>query len=1406
MAHGVSGGAPARVARYTGQEDRKTRDEIRLDPPDVILTNYVMLFELLLTRPYERSHQEASNLRFLVLDELHTYRGRQGSDVAMLVRRVREASGVKHLQCVGTSATLAGPGTPAEQRAQIATVASRLFGTDLPPDNVVGETLRRSTAERDVTDPGFIGELTSRVSSPAGPPADLAAFRADPLASWLEDRVGIARDPATGDLRRADPLPGEGPGGLAEELAQATGHPAELCRSAIEATLMRGQAIQRDDAPFPVFAFRVHQFISRGDTAYATIESPDARYITVNGRSWAPGGRERRLFPLVFCRECGQEYYAVQLVKSGEDERLEPRDPTGRDADKTGIPGYLYASPENPWPTDPAEVLERVPDDWLEANGRLKSSFRGHLPQALSVAPRGEVGAEGVEASFMPSPFRMCLCCGVAYSGRAADFGKVGTLGSEGRSTATTIIGGSLIRGLREDPEGVPEHARKLLSFTDNRQDASLQAGHFNDFVEVGVLRAGLFQALSTAGPEGVEYDLLAARVAEAMNVPMEAYAANPSAKFGERESVEKVFREVVGYRTYLDQQRGWRITSPNLEQTGLLHISYKWLTSACEADEDWKGKHPALAGASPQAREAVARILLDTLRRELAIEVMYLDPFHQEQIAQRSGQFLAGRWALDPDEPMTSWSIAYPRPRRQGDSRFAFYLSARGGFGRLLRRTVTFPDHGERLSGEDAEIIMRDLLEVLADAGLVRPVDGPGDVPGYRVNAGAMVWRAGEGIDVPTDPVRTPRPPSGFRAPNSFFLDLYRREALEAPDLEGREHTAQVPAADREDREQAFRQGRLPVLFCSPTMELGVDISELNVVNMRNVPPTPANYAQRSGRAGRSGQPALVVTYCSTGSPHDQYFFRRPQRMVAGQVAPPRLDLGNEDLVRAHVHALWLAETGADLGSSLADVLDLAHPDLPVRDGLATDFASEHARVRALARASGLMASVRAELGDVDWFHDAWLDDAVNQAPRRFDEACDRWRSMYRAAQAQRDLQDKISADVSRPMDERRRAERLRGQAVTQLYLLESRDEDLAQSDFYSYRYFASEGFLPGYSFPRLPLAAFIPARRRTKRDGDYISRPRFLAISEFGPRSVIYHEGARYVVNQVTLPIETSESGDSSLPLREAKRCDSCGYLHEVTPNWSAEICDHCGALLGGQLRQLLRLTNVSTRRRQRITSDEEERMRLGYEIVTGLRFATRDGHEVKRLARATDGATPLVQMAYGPAATIWRINLGWRRRSNPNQLGFVLDTQSGYWARNEEQQDDQQDPMSAQQNRVVPFVEDRRNLLTLTPAARLDTTAMLSLMTALTNAVQVVYQLEPSELAAEPLPNVDHPGALLFYESAEGGAGVLRHLTEDAHALPEVARQALRLCHFDPERARTSAPRRTWPRPARPPVTTA
>ena len=223
-------------------------------------------------------------------------------------------------------------------------------------------------------------------------------------------------------------------------------------------------------------------------------------------------------------------------------------------------------------------------------------------------------------------------------------------------------------------------------------------------------------------------------------------------------------------------------------------------------------------------------------------------------------------------------------------------------------------------------------------------------DVPGYQLRAAVIHWQAGNGLSGAEDRVRRTLANEEGPRVNPFFRELYRGVAVTLSGLRAKEHTAQVPPAERQEREDEFSKAQLPVLYCSPTMELGVDINALSAVGLRNVPPTPANYAQRAGRAGRSGQPALVVTYCATGNAHDQYYFRRPTDMVGGAVAPPRLDLANEDLVRSHIHAIWLAETGQDLRGSLTEVLDVggSNPSLEllpkVRERLTDPAAAQRA------------------------------------------------------------------------------------------------------------------------------------------------------------------------------------------------------------------------------------------------------------------------------------------------------------------------------------------------------------------------------------------------------------------------------------------------------------------------------
>ncbi len=193
--------------RYTGQEGDDAREDIRHNPPDILLTNYVML-ELILTRIEERQLvTNAKGLSFLVFDELHTYRGRQGADVAMLIRRCREAFRSDDLLCVGTSATMASEGNSTDQTRLVAQVASKIFGQPIQAEDIVGETLRPNATDHDFASADAVKSLRDVIQNSVEPPADFPSFAASPLASWIERRFGIREEEGTGKRIRQIPSP-----------------------------------------------------------------------------------------------------------------------------------------------------------------------------------------------------------------------------------------------------------------------------------------------------------------------------------------------------------------------------------------------------------------------------------------------------------------------------------------------------------------------------------------------------------------------------------------------------------------------------------------------------------------------------------------------------------------------------------------------------------------------------------------------------------------------------------------------------------------------------------------------------------------------------------------------------------------------------------------------------------------------------------------------------------------------------------------------------------------------------------------------------------------------------------------------------------------------------------------------
>jgi hypothetical protein len=245
----------------------------------------------------------------------------------------------------------------------------------------------------------------------------------------------------------------------------------------------------------------------------------------------------------------------------------------------------------------------------------------------------------------------------------------------------------------------------------------------------------------------------------------------------------------------------------------------------------------------------------------------------------------------------------------------------------------------------------------------------------------------------------------------------------------------------------------------------------------------------------------------------------------------------------------------------------------------------------------------------------------------------------------------------------ERKNAKLEQAQANEQLALLE-RGKASGGSDFYTYRYLATEGFLPGYNFPRLPLYAYVPAVGAGGPKAAYLQRARFLAIAEFGPRSLIYHEGRAYRVHKAKLPPGLRAEAGGNLVTTTLFVCDECGAAHDREP----ERCHVCSASMArvDPIRNILKIDNVETQPAERITSNDEDRQRQGFDIQTVFAWPRRDGRIDVVSGVASEENDPILRLDYAPGATISRVNKGLRRRKEQTTLGFEIDPATGRWVR--------------------------------------------------------------------------------------------------------------------------------------------
>lgn len=1389
-------GFPVSYAKYTGQESADERARIRKDVPDIILTNYMML-ELIMTRQSESWMRDSitNNLQFLVFDELHTYRGRQGADVSLLIRRLKSWCD-NEVVCIGTSATMASAGTPNEKKQKVADVASTIFGASYNATQIVGEYLETCTDGK-VFSPI---ELRRAIDAGIDFQGDEDSFVHHPLTNWLELTVALKLN--EGFYERGVPLTLPA---IAEKLRSATEQESSKVIAVLNDLLRWTEKLNEKNRLLETrksyLPFRFHQFISQTSTVSVTLEPRSYRAISIQpGRYVKSDQEEKLLFPVLFSRYSGVDFICVH--KDVATKTLQPRNPsepivTLRLQDAKGenlkeenfADGYLVLDEgEEFWMDNPIEI---APREWLTKDeSRFRPEYEWLMPNPVFFNSKGEYSQEEIfplKGYYIPAKLRIDPTAGVIYEDSKTNEGtKLMSLGNEGRSTATTILSYSIINSLHLQKE--EDKNQKLLSFTDNRQDASLQAGHFNDFLSSIRLRSALRIALA-AHPGGLDVNTIAERVFDELKLDESAYALDPSSnpRFPDEDN-QKALKLYLLYRIFQDLKRGWRYTLPNLEQTALMRIQYKNLHKLCGYDDEFQNI-PYFNSIDAERRAEILTQLLHFFRTNFAIyHRMLLDDKAETENILKNKLDEKKLWSLDPNESLEAptYMVAIIPGRSTQKRIFFASMGPRSGFGKFLKRRMVEDGFTPFKQDEYREVIEQLCTKLASDAKILhKRTDlhgSTGVVDGYLLKTDFISWLPGDGETVEIDKTRLNAYKNLQLQPNRFFQQLFKTDFSQfGKEIVGREHTGQLSTADRIQREGDFRAGAISSLFCSPTMELGIDISDLNIVHMRNVPPNPANYAQRSGRAGRSGQTAVVFTYCAAMSPHDQNYFKAAPTMVAGSVVVPRIDLKNEELLTSHFNAYILMELAVkELNSSVADMLDLTvESNIRVREDIINSM--EHGlslhKKQWIANFKLVTSGILPELHSTWWFTDDWFDKKINSFVARFQKAFVRWVQLYLSALKMMNQAHIILKDPTLKSDNPLKIEAKSQYAVSQKQLALLKNDNRTSygndSEFYIFRYLAAEGFLPGYNFTRLPVRAFVGYRYNDQ--GEFISRPRSVALKEFGPQNIVYHNGSKYRINRMMV-LET-ESMQRKITLSHETGyafLDADAELANVDPITRAELRNGINSEHKTMLMEMAESEGVP---QERISCVEEERTSSGYRIEEYFRYP--QGIERTESLIIKKGDQNLLNLIFGQATELIKIN---RKLNKTEHDGFAIDKRNGKWLA---QKDLERQEVAENKKDVMVFVRDTADTLYIQPmqALGLSREQTVSLSYAIKRGAEKLFQVEENEIGVRVMGKEDKPNILL-YEAAEGSLGILSQLVQEPLKLKELFVESYRSMHFDPE----------------------
>ncbi len=1221
--------------------------------PDIILTNFKMLdFALMkqeLQNIWKGNIDGESQLRFLVLDELHTYDGAQGTDVANLIRRLKLKLQLDEgvLCPIGTSATI---GNQEEGKEQLCSYASDVFGEQFQLDSIIGE-------DRIEVDDFFPVKLKDTL------PAELEIRQCDisqydDVQSYMDNVRKIWLPQITSDpyeigvglthLQIVHDLLAITQKGIVtvQELMDALDdsnkdfravyrHSDDLARKVIESLLaLISMAKQDEEGRFPFLYLQV-QLWQRELSGILRYVSDKPRFTWRN--SIEPNDDTVAL-PMWYCRDCGASGWITSRKMTDRkfcsvisEVNKAFMDHSGdlllmnTESDRhTPIDDYLTECSFNAtYFIHTKDLTEAAETDKNAMEVRVcmkKTSKDGSKPRIVMACPE-------------------CDAKPIAFVG-----GKTATLSSV-----------ALSQVFASDFEVKEGKDRKMLCFTNSVQDAAHQAGFYEARTFRFLFRQSIQQYLKQQ-----QHPISLAELEdgfkkywkEQLNGDEYYYRMIP-ADLASRIDLKKDFRKGGDFKDLFkkdfDLRVDWEICSEfgltaqlgrTLEKTGAsaTYFPEERIKEVYDKMVPWLNDN--MFGYVAEQEKTFCQFLngiLHRIRIHGAVDHPYLELYRTNKLSKNdlnwryNGKYQLNKYFTEKIRFPKVISTGYMRSQNDIIECTSTLNEKRPNWYRLYFLKCLY-DIKYHMRGTIDVVAVNEfyqkLFETMVETGLMNKMSAGGG--NYAIRPESIM------IESKVKQIRCDSCQSLMSVAQSdtltkgsycldfkcnskyqklenteynYYLAVYNREI--SPRIYANEHTGLLDREERVDLETDFKKhphfNSTNTLCATSTLEMGIDIGDLNVVSNTAVPPKPSNFLQRVGRAGRKEGAALVLNYAHSGGAHDMYYFAEPKEMMEGEVNTPGCFLEARDILRRHFYAFcidsWISSDKTNhIPNRMGD------------DGILT-------------------------LGFVD-DENAFIN-RINAFIRQYKlTLMDRFRKQYPDKTA--DAMDKLAEYIS---DEGGLIKNIRTafktRALSYKHVVDERNESLAikkkmQETDPNYvdikdrlsslnqqdtkmqneqvmEFMTNNGLLPNYAFPEtgvsLKASVYIhPAdkddtTKKTEIKEIELQRPASSGIKELAPKNYFYSQKYRLLVSGIN-------NTDWDETLKVMRYCPECDCIAESTdPKFMESSCPKCGSLKwGGATHKYLRFTEarcITQKQDAALDDSDDDRESEKYHVMKHFMF---------------------------------------------------------------------------------------------------------------------------------------------------------------------------------------------------------